>query len=126
MKMQEVITKLREDAPLLEKCSKDVDVTFNRAWGLFDDFRRAESAAGRMLLADAVGMAMNDFASTYRALRCSIEALCMVNTEYKAKLGPRTKKSKDDPRQQDLPGLELPPVSLANNADARIAGGRHG
>ena len=54
MKMQDVIGKLREEAPLLEKCAKDVDTVFNRAWGLFDDFRRAESEAGRMLLADAM------------------------------------------------------------------------
>lgn len=105
MKMQEVITKLREEAPLLDKCSKDVDATFQRAWGLFDDFRRAESEAGRMLLADAVGMAMNDFASTYRALRCSIETVCMVNAEYKEKIGPRTKKPKDYEEQPMLPGL---------------------
>lgn len=106
MKMQDVITKLREEAPLLEKCSKDVDATFQRAWGLFDDFRRAESDAGRMLLADAVGTAMNEFASTYRALRYSIETVCMVNAEYKEKIGPRKAKPKDDPRQQMLPGLE--------------------
>lgn len=35
MKMQDVIGKLREEAPLLEKCAKDVDTVFNRAWGLF-------------------------------------------------------------------------------------------
>lgn len=126
MKMQDVITKLREEAPLLDKCSKDVDATFQRAWGLFDDFRRAESEAGRMLLADAVGMAMNDFSCAYRTLRCSIETVCIVNADYKEKIGPRTKKPKDDPRQQDLPGFEPSPVSLADNANARIAGGRNG
>lgn len=126
MKMQDVITKLREEAPLLDKCSKDVDAAFQRAWGLFDDFRRAGSEAGRVLLADAVGIAMNDFSSAYRTLRCSIETVCMVNAEYKERIGPRTKKPKDDSRQQDLPGFEPSPVSLANNASARLAGGRHG
>lgn len=106
MKMQDVITKLREEAPLLDKCSKDVDATFNKAWGLFDDFRRAESDAGRMLLADAVCAALNEFAGKFRTLRCSIETVCMMNAEYKEKIGPRTKKSKNDPRQQMLPGLE--------------------
>ena len=105
MKMQEVIAKLREEAPLLDKCSKDVDAAFHKAWGLFDDFRRAESEAGRMLLADAVCNALLEFAGAYRTLRCSIETVCLVNAEYKEKLGPRTKKPKDTEGQQMLPGL---------------------
>lgn len=126
MKMQEVIAKLREEAPLLDKCAKDVDETFQKAWGLFDDFRRAESEAGQRLLADAVCEALNEFAGKYRTLRCSVETVCMVNAEYKEKLGPRKAKPKDDPRQQDLPGFEPSPASQADNAGARIAGGRHG
>ena len=106
MKMQEVITKLREEAPLLDKCSKSVDAAFNKAWGLFDDFRRAESEAGQRLLADTVCAALNEFAGKYRTLRCSVETVCMVNAEYKEKLGPRVKKPKDAPGQQMLPGLE--------------------
>lgn len=105
MKMQDVIGKLREEAPLLDKCSKDVDAAFHKAWGLFDDFRRAESDAGRMLLADAVCAALTKFAGEYRTLRCSIETVCLVNAEYKEKLGPRTKKPKDAEGQQMLPGL---------------------
>lgn len=105
MKMQDVIGKLREEAPLLDKCSKDVDAAFHKAWGLFDDFRRAESDAGRMLLADAVCAALTKFAGEYRTLRCSIETVCLVNAEYKEKLGPRTKKPKDAEDQQMLPGL---------------------
>lgn len=126
MKMQEVITKLREEAPLLDKCAKDVDETFQKAWGLFDDFRRAESEAGQRLLADAVCEALNEFVGKYRTLRCSVETVCLVNAEYKEKLGPKKAKPKDDPRQQDLPGFEPSPVSIADNAAARIAGGRHG
>ena len=126
MKMQEVIAKLREEAPLLDKCSKSVDATFQKAWGLFDDFRRAESEVGQRLLADAVCAALNEFAGKYRTLRCSVETVCMVNAEYKEKLGPRKAKPKDDPRQQDLPGFEPSPASQADHASARIAGGRHG
>jgi hypothetical protein len=126
MKMQEVIAKLREEAPLLDKCAKDVDETFQKAWGLFDDFRRAESEAGQRILADAVCAALNEFAGKYRTLRCSVETVCMVNAEYKEKLGPRKAKPKDDPRQQDLPGFEPSPASQAASANARIAGGRHG
>ena len=103
MKMQDVIGKLREEAPLLEKCAKDVDTVFNRAWGLFDDFRRAESEAGRGLLADAVCDAINEFAGKYRTLRCSIENVCMMNAEYKEKLGPRAKKPGDSEGRPTLP-----------------------
>lgn len=103
MKMQDVIGKLREEAPLLDKCSKDVDAAFHKAWGLFDDFRRAESEAGRELLADAVCAAINEFAGKYRTLRCSIENVCMMNAEYKEKLGPRAKKPGDSEGQPMLP-----------------------
>ncbi len=126
MKMQEVIAKLREEAPLLDKCSKSVDATFQRLCGLLDDFRSAKSDEGRKILADAIGDEMNVFAGEYRTLRCSIENVCMVNAEYKEKLGPRKVKPKDDPRQQDLPGFEPSPASQADHASARIAGGRHG
>ena len=107
MKMQDVIGKLREEAPLLEKCAKDVDTAFHRAWGLFDDFRRAESEAGRMLLADAVCAALNEFAGKYRTLRCSVESVCRVNAEYKEKLGPRAKKPRDSEGQLMLPVMEV-------------------
>lgn len=103
MKMQDVIGKLREEAPLLDKCSKDVDTAFHKAWGLFDDFRRAESEAGRGLLADAVCTAINEFAGKYRTLRCSIENVCMMNAEYKEKLGPRAKKPGGSEGQPMLP-----------------------
>ena len=128
MKMQEVIAKLREEAPLLERCSKDVDATFNRTWGLFDDFRRAESAAGRALLADAVCQALNDFAGKYRQLRCSVENVCLVNAEYKEKLGPRAKKPKDAEGQQMLPGLEDEggtPTTMGGTPSS-MQSGRHG
>lgn len=106
MKMQDVITKLREEAPLLEKCSKDVDAAFQKVRGLFVDFRRAESAEGQGILADAVVAAFIEFEGEYRTLRCSVETVCLVNAEYKEKIGPRTKKTKDADWQQMLPGLE--------------------
>ena len=124
MKMQEVIAKLREEAPLLDRCSKSVDAAFNKAWGLFDDFRRAESEAGQRLLADAVCAALNEFSGEYRTLRCSIENVCMVNAEYKEKLGPRAKKSKDAPGQQMLPGFGDEGGTPTAMGETSTAGGR--
>ena len=106
MKMQEVITKLREEAPLLEKCAKDVDFHFERATGLSRDLGYATSDDGRKLLQNELDKAMAEFCVAYRQLRCSIETVCGVNAEYKEKLGPRTKKPKDAEGQQMLPGLE--------------------
>lgn len=102
MRMQEVIAKLRDEAPRLEMCAKNTDVLFRRAWGLFDDFRHAGSDAGRALLADAVCAALNEFAGEYDAMLEAVKAVCTVNAEYKEKLGPgrRRAKSKDAPGQQ--------------------------
>lgn len=106
MKMQEVIMKLREEAPLLEKCSRIVDETFQKMCGLLDDFRSAKSDEGRKVLADAIGDEMNVFGAEYRTLRASIETVCLVNAGYKEKLGPRgPKKPKDAPGQMELPGI---------------------
>ena len=124
MRMQEVITKLREEAPLLDKCSKNVDELFHKAWGLIDDFRKAESEAGRKLLADAVCSALGEFAEEYRTLRCSIETVCLVNSEYKEKLGPRAKKPKDAKGQQML-ALDGDPQTDDTHADSGEDGEEH-
>lgn len=129
MKMQDVITKLREEAPLLDKCSKIVDGSFQRLCGLLDDFRSAKSDEGRKVLADAIGDEMNVFGAEYRTLRCSVETVCLVNAEYKEKLGPRTKKPKDAEGQQMLPGLEDvggTPTVEGRTTPSFMQSGRHG
>lgn len=105
MKMQEVITKLREEAPLLDKCAKDVDFHFERATGLARDLEHVTSDDGRKLLRNELAKAMSEFGGAYRQLRCLIETVCLVNAEYKEKLGPRVKKPKDAEGQQMLPGF---------------------
>lgn len=102
MRMQDVIGKLREEAPLLDKFAGDADHAFQKVWSLFDDYRRAESFQGRRVLADAISEGMLDFSRKYQTLRTSIDTLCLANAEYKEKLGPRAKKPKDDPRQMEM------------------------
>ena len=130
MKMQDVIAKLREEAPLLEKCAKAVDVYFERAEGLARDLEHAGSEDGRRVLRNELVKALADFGNEYNQLRCSVETVCLVNAQYREKLGPRTRKPKDAPGQQILPGMEQPseesPATEAAKAEARIAGGRHG
>lgn len=110
MKMQEVITKLREEAPLLDMCAKDVDFHFARAVGLARDLEYATSDDGRKLLRNELAKAMAEFGCAYQQLRDSIKTVCLTNREYKEKLGPRAKKPRDAEGQQMLPGMEATTV----------------
>ena len=109
MRMQEVITKLREEAPLLEDRSKILDSRFEQVYGLSRDLEVATSEEGRKLLLQAFGKAMLEFVHSFRELRCSLETVCLLNVDYKEKIGPRgPRKPKDAPGQQMLPGMEVP------------------
>lgn len=116
MKMQDVIAKLREEAPLLEKCAKAVDVYFDRARGLARDLEHAGSEDGRRVLRDELVKALTDFGNEYNQLRCSVETVCLVNAQYREKLGPRAKKPKDAPGQQMLPGIAPGPETVGRDA----------
>lgn len=124
MKMQDVITALREEAPKLAKFHGEAAGLYKKVWDLWDDFSRCESEDGRRLLIDAAREAMNRFSAAFIDMSASIERIGQLNDGYTRKLGP--KKPKDDPRQQDLPGFEPSPASQADSAGARLAGGRHG
>ena len=103
MRMQEVIVKLREEAPKMEIADKRVEAYFARARGLCSDLEMATSDEGRSLLRKALAAAMADFIAEYEKLRDSIKAICAVNTGYKEKLGvSRRRKQKDAPGQQML------------------------
>lgn len=104
MKMQDVITALREEAPKLAKFHEETAGLYKKVWDLWDDFSRCESEDGRRLLVDAAREAMNRFSAAFIDMSVSIERIGQLNDGYTRKLGP--KKPKDDPRQPDLPGLE--------------------
>ena len=103
MRMQEVIVKLREEAPKMEIANRRVEAHFARARGLCSDLEMATSDEGRSLLRKALAAAMADFIAEYEKLQDSIKAICAVNTGYKEKLGAtRRRKQKDAPGQQML------------------------
>ena len=103
MRMQEVIVKLREEAPKMEIANKRVEAYFARARGLCSDLEMATSDEGRSLLRKALAAAMADFIAEYEKLQDSIKAICAVNAGYKEKLGvSRRRKQKDAPGQQML------------------------
>ena len=101
--MQEVIVKLREEAPKMETLSETVNAEFMRAKGLCLDLEMAASDEGRAILRKALYGAMTDFETQYAKLQDSVRAVCAVNASYKEKLGvTRRRKSKDAPGQQML------------------------
>jgi len=103
MRMQEVIVKLREEAPKMEAVAKTVDKCFAGAMGFCRDLEGATSDGGRLLLRKALFGAMLEFQTEYERLWDSIKAICAVNAGYKEKLGvSRRRKQKDAPGQQML------------------------
>lgn len=117
MRMQELITKFRDEVPKLAKHHKEAGDLYRRVWGLLDDYSRCESQEGRGLLIDAAREAMNQFAAAFVDLSVSIETLRTLNTRYTQKLGPRKAGPKDDPRQMKLE-LEQSPAVQADGANA--------
>ena len=105
MKMQEVITAMRIEVPVLAKCKEDVGMYQRKAWGLFDDLRRCESTEARMLLTDAFGEAMDGFARSFVDMCGSVERMQQLNAGYTRRLGPKKPTPEEDPRQMKL-GLE--------------------
>lgn len=104
MRMQEVIVKLREEAPKMEIADRRVEAYFARARGLCSDLEMATSDEGRSLLRKALAAAMGDFIAEYEKLQDSIKAVCSVNAGYKEKLGV-SRRRKTAPK--DVPGQQM-------------------
>lgn len=126
MKMQEVIARLRELAPVAADNTSFAETLMCELVGVLGDLANATTlTASKAVATVALKQAKIVQGSVVAATKAAKE-LQDLNASYKEKLGPKAKRPKDDPRQQDLPGFEPSPVSLADNASARIAGGRHG
>ena len=117
MRMQELITKFRDEVPKLAKYHEEAGGLYRKVWGLWDDYSRCESQEGQRLLIDAAREAMNRFSTAFIDLSVSIETLRTLNTRYTQKLGPRKAGPKDDPRQMKLE-LEQTPAAQADGANA--------
>lgn len=101
MKMQEVITALRKEVPALAKCKDEAGELQRKAWNIFDDLKRCESAEAQRLLYDAFGETMDRFGQSLVDLFASVERLQQLNAGYTRKLGAKPKKA-EDPRQMQL------------------------
>lgn len=106
MRMQEVIKKLRELAPVAELNVRAACEDFENLRDVLKDTDRTISPVSlRALLAACSDKADLVFEALGHA-RASIDALADVNREYKEKIGPRgPKKPKDAPGQMELPGI---------------------
>lgn len=104
MTMQEVITRMREDVPLLVKHKDAVGEQYRTVRGLLRDLSGASSSVGREILSARLDLETERLDDLLTGLLALVERLQQLNDGYTRKLGPKPRK--DDPRQQDLPGLE--------------------
>ena len=125
MRMQELITKFRDEVPKLAKHHEEAGGLYRKVWGLLDDYSRCESQEGRGLLIVAAHEAMNRFSTAVTDMSVSVEALEALNAGYTRKLGPRKAGPKEDPGQMKLE-LEQSPVAQADDANAAFVAGRQG
>lgn len=125
MKMQEVIVRLRQLAP---EAADNVDLAIKDFYvmkDLLSDLQACVSSSTREAVLKLIAERSLGLARYLVIAQDATRKLQELNESYKEKLGPRTKKPKDAPGQQMLPGIESP-ASEAAHAAARIAGGRHG
>lgn len=100
MKMQEVIVRLREHAPVVESCTRSALRGFDSLHEVIGDAMRAGSQESlRTLLTLCLEKSQNIRAMLQNA-EAEAEELNRVNLAYKEKLGPRAKKPKDAKGQQ--------------------------
>lgn len=106
MKMQEVITKLRELAP---EAAQNVDLAIKDFYvmkDLLSDLQACVSSSTREAVLKLIDERQLGLAEYLAAAQDATDKLQKLNESYKEKIGPRTKKSKDAEGQQMLPGLE--------------------
>lgn len=128
MKMQDVIAKLRELAPVVADSTSFAEALMCELVGVMEDMANATTlTASKAIAVEALKQAKTMQDSVVAATKAAKE-LQSLNASYKEKLGPRAKKPKDAPGQMTLPGLEpsVSPAEDAARATARIARGRHG
>lgn len=106
MKMQEVITQLREIAPGVALNTKSALDDFDQLRLILSDALRANSVESVRAFVKSCSDKAGSVRLALERAQDKAEQLQRVNAAYKEKLGPRAKKSKDAPGRQMLPGLE--------------------
>ena len=106
MKMQEVITQLRELAPAAAENTEFAESLMCDLVGVMEDMQNATTlTAVKAIAAEAFKQSLVVQQHIVHATKAA-KALQDLNKSYKEKLGPRgPKKPKDCPGQQILPGI---------------------
>ena len=115
MKMQEVITKMREIVPHAASAASTAKEQMDAAYFLFQDFSKCASSDARAALEKRLEELMDAAKVAVGRTFVHVSNLSDLNSGYTRRLGPKQKK--DDPRQEDLPGFETPSF---------VTSGRHG
>lgn len=101
MTMQGVITRMREDVPLLAKHRDETAELYHTVRGLFADYVGMRSELGRETVLDRLRPELGRLDDSLAGLFASVERLQELNAGYTRKLGPRAPKE-EDPRQMTL------------------------
>lgn len=106
MKMQEVITRLRELAP---EAAQNVDLAIKDFYvmkDLLSDLRTCVSSSTREAVLKLIGERALGLSGFLAAAQEATDKIQYLNKSYKEKLGPRgPKKPKDCPGQMELVGI---------------------
>lgn len=106
MRMQEVITKLRELAPVVATNTKSALDDFAQLHLMLSDALRANSIESVRTLVKACFDKAEAVRLGLQWAKDSAEQLQNTNADYKEKIGPRgPRKPKDAPGQMELPGI---------------------
>lgn len=109
MKMQEVITQLRELAPVAAENTAFAETLMCELVGVMGDMANATTlTASKAIAAEALKQAKTVQDCIVTATKAAKE-LQDLNASYKEKLGPRAKKPKDCPGQMNLFGNQDSP-----------------
>lgn len=106
MKMQEVITKLREVNPAVQKEMGTLVLAVTRAKDLALDADRCTTDAGRESLVDAVLLATLHAKILCDSVAAKLRELDAVERAYTRKFESDATASKETSNQPELPGLE--------------------
>lgn len=124
MKMQEVITKLRELAPVAAENTAFAETLMCEFVGVMEDMANATTlTASKAIAAEALKQAKTVQDCIVIATKATKE-LQDLNESYKEKLGPRTKKPKDAPGQMDL--FDQEKKDSPASTPSFVQSGRHG
>lgn len=106
MKMQEVIGKLRELAPVAAENTAFAEALMCELVGVMEDMQKATTlTASKAISSEAYKQILVVQQHIVHATK-SAKALQDINAAYREKIGPRgPKKPKDAPGQMELPGI---------------------